>query len=82
MKINWKLIFIGAACLIIGAVAGYGIAVYAGNSVYSADLEITCPDNGVPDENGCCAGETYTDMGGYGFNCCPDGDGPCFPPIK
>ncbi|MBN1281389.1 MAG: TrbI/VirB10 family protein [Alphaproteobacteria bacterium] len=43
---------------------------------------ITC-DNGVsPDTNGCCPGETYTDMGDQGFNCCPSGGGDCFPPIK
>lgn len=36
---------------------------------------------GAVDENGCCAGEIYTDMGDLGFNCCP-ADGDCFPPIK
>lgn len=43
---------------------------------------ITCDDGSTPDADGCCAGETYTDMGAEGFNCCPDGGGDCFPPIK
>lgn len=42
---------------------------------------ITCEDGMAPDANGCCAGETYTDMGEQGFNCCPAGGGDCFPPI-
>ena len=47
-----------------------------------AEEEITCDDGSAPDANGCCAGETYTDMGAEGFNCCPDAGGDCFPPIK
>ena len=46
------------------------------------DEEITCDDGSAPDTNGCCTGETYTDMGADGFNCCPDAGGDCFPPIK
>jgi len=42
---------------------------------------LTCEDGNAPDENGCCAGETYTDMGDDGWNCCPDTGGDCFPPI-
>lgn len=42
---------------------------------------VTCDDGNAPDENGCCTGETYTDMGEAGFNCCPDAGGDCFPPI-
>ena len=42
---------------------------------------ITCEGGALPDEYGCCPGETYTDMGEQGFNCCPDGGGDCFPPI-
>ncbi|MDR0803986.1 MAG: hypothetical protein LBO08_02765 [Rickettsiales bacterium] len=50
--------------------------------VSSAPAQILCPDDGtVPDMNGCCTGETYTDMGDAGFNCCPAGGGDCFPPI-
>lgn len=36
----------------------------------------------TPDENGCCPGEKYTDMGDLGFNCCPETGGDCFPPLK
>ena len=43
---------------------------------------LTCEDGNAPDENGCCAGETYTDMGEDGWNCCPDSGGDCFPPIE
>ncbi len=42
---------------------------------------ITCEDGTVPDTNGCCTGEIYTDMGEQGFNCCPETGGDCFPPI-
>lgn len=43
---------------------------------------ITCEDGNPPDANGCCAGETYTDLGtDGGFACCPDVGGDCFPPI-
>ncbi len=42
---------------------------------------ITCEDGSNPDENGCCTGEIYTDMGEQGFNCCPETGGDCFPPI-
>ena len=38
-------------------------------------------DGQAPDQYGCCPGETYTDMGDQGFNCCPDGGGDCFPPL-
>lgn len=47
-----------------------------------ADQDIlTCDGGEAPDENGCCAGETFTDMGDAGWNCCPDSGGDCFPPI-
>lgn len=42
---------------------------------------ITCDGGANPDVNGCCPGETYTDMGDQGFNCCPNSGGDCFPPI-
>ena len=45
------------------------------------EVALTCEDGNPPDANGCCAGETYTDMGDQGFNCCPDAGGDCFPPI-
>ena len=42
---------------------------------------LTCDDGLAPDANGCCPGETFTDMGEDGWNCCPDSGGDCFPPI-
>lgn len=43
---------------------------------------VSCDGGMAPDANGCCPGETYTDMGEQGFNCCPDAGGDCFPPIE
>lgn len=53
---------------------------------------LTCVDGNVPDANGCCSGEVYTDNGPMDPNnpdgpheyvCCPasDPNGDCFPPI-
>lgn len=42
---------------------------------------VTCEGGTMPDANGCCPGETLTDMGADGLNCCPDTGGDCFPPI-
>ncbi|MBR1380562.1 MAG: hypothetical protein IJ560_03155 [Alphaproteobacteria bacterium] len=41
-----------------------------------------CPDGEKPNRFGCCADETFKDMGNAGFNCCPKSGGDCFPPIK
>lgn len=43
----------------------------------------TKSDSGTctPDENGCCPGEVYTDMGDLGFNCCPTDGGMCMTPM-
>jgi type IV secretory pathway VirB10-like protein len=46
------------------------------------DAGLTCEDGTPPDADGCCTGETFTDMGDAGWNCCPDGGGDCFPPIQ
>ena len=43
-------------------------------------LTLTCEDGTAPDANGCCTGETYTDLDGE-MACCPDSGGDCFPPI-
>ena len=55
----------------------------AASAVPAEDSTVVTCGNGVnPDANGCCPGETYTDMGDQGFNCCPDAGGDCFPPIE
>lgn len=41
-----------------------------------------CADGTKPNKYGCCAGETFRDMGNLVFACCPDAGGDCFPPIK
>lgn len=81
-KINLYTILLCVLCFICGAFAGYLFGVNAGNNAHSTDIEIYCPDGSLPDKNGCCPGETYTDMADLGFNCCPEGDGDCYPPIK
>lgn len=47
----------------------------------TVETVITCDGGALPDEYGCCPGETYTDMGEQGFNCCPETGTDCFPPI-
>ncbi|MCL2338683.1 MAG: hypothetical protein FWC51_01865, partial [Proteobacteria bacterium] len=49
----------------------------------AAPATVTCPDanHTPPNAEGCCPGETLTDMGDQGKNCCP-ATGDCFPPIK
>lgn len=44
-----------------------------------ADGQSGC-DN--PDKNGCCPGETYTDLGDQGWNCCTENNEHCFPPME
>lgn len=41
-----------------------------------------CADGTKPNKFGCCAGETFKDLGDTVFACCKDGGGECFPPIK
>lgn len=42
----------------------------------------SCADGNLPDINGCCSGEVYTDMEDGTFACCtPDGID-CFPPMN
>ncbi|MBE6457326.1 MAG: hypothetical protein E7011_00745 [Alphaproteobacteria bacterium] len=41
-----------------------------------------CNDGSIPDHNGCCPGEIYTDMDDLGYNCCPQTGGDCFPPLR
>lgn len=82
LKSGFCVTLLCVMCVLLGMVAGYGFAVYTGNNAHSGGADILCADGTSPDKNGCCAGETYTDMGDLGFNCCPDGDGDCFPPIR
>ena len=60
----------------------------ATSSTTNQEPAITCLDGSTPDANGCCPGETFTDMGaaydetGLTFACCPDTGGDCYPPIQ
>jgi len=50
---------------------------------YDANLAAgLCGDGTAPNKFGCCAGETFKDLGNLVFACCPKGNGLCFPPIK
>ncbi len=49
------------------------------NATSTTTEEKTCD---TPDENGCCPGESYVDLGDLGFNCCTENNEKCFPPIK
>ena len=53
----------------------------ASSATEEATDVLLCLDGTEPDENGCCTGEIYTDMGEQGFNCCPESGGDCFPPM-
>ena len=40
-----------------------------------------CPDGSKPNKFGCCAGETFKDIGNLEFACCPEDGNECYPPI-
>lgn len=46
------------------------------------DDVVECEDGSMPDGDGCCSGETLTETDTGVWNCCPAGEGDCFPPIK
>ena len=60
---------------------GYVENPFESSAAAPEEAVLTCMDGSLPDANGCCAGEIYTDMGEMGFNCCPEAGGDCFPPI-
>ena len=73
---------------LLGVVIGAIAAIVITNIPFVKFGGVKCLDGARPDVHGCCAGETYTDMGqpyddsGLTFACCPSGDGDCFPPLK
>ncbi len=56
---------------------------YEADEYVETEIE-TCADGNAPDMDGCCTGETLTEMQDGELMCCPDGsdDGECFPPLK
>lgn len=48
----------------------------------NADAKDVATSCDKPDDNGCCPGETYTDLGEQGFNCCTKNNEHCFPPME
>lgn len=76
---NKILVVMCVACLAVGFLCG----IYTqSRNIGGIDDAFKCEDGTLPDKNGCCSGEVYTDMGMAGFNCCPQSGGNCFPPIK
>ena len=80
MKTKYKIIIACVITCVITAFATVYVMEHDLFGLYDAP-EYMCKDNAKPDEYGCCPGETYTDMGDQGFNCCPDDYADCFPPI-
>ncbi len=54
-------------------------AVRAVNNARSQQMAAGCD---TPDANGCCPGETYTDLGDDGVYCCTANNEACFPPMQ
>ena len=50
-------------------------------SQYSVSDGPTCDDGAMPDTNGCCGDERYTDIGGGAYACCSQSTGDCYPPM-
>ncbi|MBP5707792.1 MAG: hypothetical protein J6W79_02225 [Alphaproteobacteria bacterium] len=76
----------------VGGVTSTAVAVndvFAGKTeeeiaaIFEANLAAgLCGDGTKPNRFGCCAGETFTDLGNAEFACCPNKlSGECFPPI-
>lgn len=59
-----------------------GMWAYASREVAVPSDAPMCDGGAMPDKNGCCPGEVYTDMYDLGFNCCPESGGDCFPPLR
>ena len=71
------------ACILTAIVTAFITArVIESRYEWDEESEYLCKGDAAPDLNGCCPGETFTDMGDQGFNCCPNDGGDCFPPIE
>lgn len=79
MKNIYKIII---ACFITAVLTAFVTTLIARN-YYASDyeLEVSCTGGASPDLNGCCPGEELTDLGEFGFSCCPLDGNDCFPPI-
>lgn len=81
MKTTYKILI---ACILTAIVTAFTttyVINHKDDIVKKLNTFAYDPTNCKPDANGCCAGETYTDMGSAGWNCCPNSGGDCFPPI-
>ncbi|MBQ6027534.1 MAG: hypothetical protein IJL21_03230 [Alphaproteobacteria bacterium] len=78
MKTKYKIIIACIITCVVTAFATVYVMKHNITGILSKHEQPVC----TPDKNGCCPGETYTDMGDLGWNCCPDSGGDCFPPIE
>ncbi len=70
--------------VVVAFLVGFVLGMWAfasRDALAPSDVSV-CNSGDVPDKNGCCPGEVYTDMDDLGFNCCPEGGGDCFPPLR
>ena len=62
----------------------YDIAPFAVEATVEEGPLLMCEDGTQPDMNGCCGGESLTEIPGFGPACCPPDEidgGDCFPPL-
>ena len=78
MKTKMRMILVVCVAFLVGAFCG--ALLYANRDIFKSDA--MCPNGGFPDENGCCAGEVYTELEGQGFACCPETGENCFLPMR
>lgn len=48
---------------------------------YNSVATAVCDDGSLPDMDGCCGDEQYTDIGDGSFLCCSQSTGDCYPPM-
>lgn len=76
--------FSSCVAIVLAFLAGFVLGMWAWASretMQPGDVSM-CEGGVMPDKNGCCPGEVYTDMYDLGFNCCPEVGGDCFPPLR
>lgn len=78
-KSNRKIYLWLILAFVLGGVSG--AILHANKNVFLAPKAL-CSGEVEPDKNGCCPGEVYTNMADLGYNCCPEGGGDCYPPLK
>lgn len=65
----------------IAAEPEYVATDYAEPEYVEEEFVDTCADGNAPDADGCCTGETLTNVGGGQYVCCDEVTGDCFDPM-